>query len=983
MSKILLGLILIFLSSGLLVAQKYSFVTYNTDQGLSQSQVTSICQDELGYLWIGTIGGLDRFNGDDFVQYSESNGLFSNRINTLTFIQRALYVGHDGGVSKMVNEEITILPFVTKMPASNLSVSKIIQFKGEIYVCTNGAGLFVIKDDKVVEIKTFPENHSRIKDVEIVDDKIYLATNAGLLYSENGKDFSEYNVFKDKVCSGVCSDKNYLTVSTFNEGVYRINLKSSKVFTWDNEALNTTIYGCYADRNNRVWLKSLEGIIRIETNNKLSRFTEENGVPIDMISCYYNDSEGNVWIGSQGKGFFRFPRSSFEYYDKSFGLPSELVLTGFQDKRDAFYLGTYDKGVVVIEPNGDVYELNTIQNTIWSSVQNVNGKHWFGSNGSLISVDQKGNHEEIFLEDEPNLPGAKVTSFFKVNSKEMYLGGIDGVSYYNRGEFSKIETSISTGTVRDFARYQGEIYFSSELGLFKLVGDSVDLVLEMSRVYSIEAWNDTELWLGTDVGLFVWKQDTVQVVKTMNDVSSKFNNFLNYKKGIMYAGTNNGLFQLSKNNDSIKVLRFGIGDGLVDLETNINSGFFDSKGDLWFGTASGLVNYQLSDKRKKIVQPKLILKEIKVNYKAIDYELYSDSLNEYGLPSSLNLPAAKNNILFELDGISLSHRKGVRYQYKLIGQYDNWSDSREEPSILFTNLEAGDYILKVRAVDFNGNFSKELSFPFTIATPFYKTWWFFLMSIVVFAGGIYGVLAIRIKKETRIFERKQLENKSKLIELEQKSINASMNRHFIFNSLNSIQYFINRQDRLSANKYLTDFAKLIRKNLDAANAKDGLVSLEEEIDRIKLYLALEMMRFNDKFDYELNISDEVDAESLMIPPMIMQPFIENSIIHGILPNKKVKGKIEVNIYPENNTVKILIKDNGIGLSASRKNKSTNEGDHRSMGMEITSKRVELMREDSVNHVEIIGPVDRYNSSNEPVGTQVVIILSEKSLFNDE
>lgn len=101
--------------------------------------------------------------------------------------------------------------------------------------------------------------------------------------------------------------------------------------------MKSTIYGCFLDDLNRIWLETLNGIIRIESDHSISFFNQKNGMPIDMVSCFYKDSEGNVWIGSQGKGFFRFPRSNFQYYDKEFGLPSELILTGFQDSKNVFF----------------------------------------------------------------------------------------------------------------------------------------------------------------------------------------------------------------------------------------------------------------------------------------------------------------------------------------------------------------------------------------------------------------------------------------------------------------------------------------------------------------------------------------------------------------------------------------------------------------------------------------------------------------------
>lgn len=449
-------------------AQKFSFVNYNTEQGLSQSQVTSICQDNKGYLWIGTIGGLDRFNGDDFKQFSDKDGLLNNRINTLSYFDNKLFIGHDGGVSIIYNDSIT--SYLIKNIGANdeVSVSKIIAFNGKTIICTNGHGAFELINGKIHRTKNYPEDFLRIKDATVSKGKLFLATSKGVLSSVNGESFSVEEMFLNEVCSGITNDSDFLIVSTFNNGVYKKRLRDGKVFHWDDKKLKSTIYGCFLDDLNRIWLETLNGIIRIESDHSISFFNQKNGMPIDMVSCFYKDSEGNVWIGSQGKGFFRFPHSNFQYYDKEFGLPSELILTGFQDSQSGLFLGTYDKGIVKIDTKGNATEIPTISNTIWCSVNDVDNKKWFGSSKYLVSIDELGKVAEISDFDEPNLPGSKITALFKVNSNAMYIGGNRGVSLFRNGKFKKLKTTLITGTIRDFEIHNGQVYFASEFGVFKI-----------------------------------------------------------------------------------------------------------------------------------------------------------------------------------------------------------------------------------------------------------------------------------------------------------------------------------------------------------------------------------------------------------------------------------------------------------------------------------------------------------------------------------
>jgi len=210
--------------------------------------------------------------------------------------------------------------------------------------------------------------------------------------------------------------------------------------------------------------------------------------------------------------------------------------------------------------------------------------------------------------------------------------------------------------------------------------------------------------------------------------------------------------------------------------------------------------------------------------------------------------------------------------------------------------------------------------------------------------------------------------------LEQQSLNASMNRHFIFNALNSIQYYINRQDKLAANRYLSSFAKLIRKNLDSSSSPDNLVALSEELERLDLYISLEHMRFQDKFEYEITIDPTIDTSSIRVPAMFLQPYVENSIWHGVLPMKSA-GKIEVKIVKTANEIKFSIEDNGIGIEKSLAKKGTLGHSHDSKGMKITSSRINVLRTLTKRNIQIIGPFEVKNENEETMGTKVEIVFS--------
>jgi signal transduction histidine kinase len=257
--------------------------------------------------------------------------------------------------------------------------------------------------------------------------------------------------------------------------------------------------------------------------------------------------------------------------------------------------------------------------------------------------------------------------------------------------------------------------------------------------------------------------------------------------------------------------------------------------------------------------------------------------------------------------------------------------------ILTLQLNSGTHILQVRAVDVHGHISnKVLTIRFEIATPFWKTIWFWLFIAIAFQALVLYFIhrwqkerkEIRLSKEIAVVQTASLE---------QQAFTSLMNPHFIFNALNSIQHYINLQDRQKANRYLSDFASLIRKNFETS--QQSFISLEQELDNIKIYLRLEQMRFADRFTYHIILDEKVDTEGWMIPTMMLQPLLENAILHGIMPST-VKGELRIEFSGSGENLFITIADNGIGIQQSLASKQNNG--HKSHGMELIRKRIKAL-----------------------------------------
>ena len=974
MIKILLLVVLLF-SNVIAFSQKFSFIPYSTSEGLPQSQVSSIVQDNQGYLWIGTLGGLAKFNGGEFTTFSSENGLLNNRISFLTIIDQELWVGHEGGVSCFRNGK-----FVSWKISDNDKVSNtksIVKFNGNVYVASH-LGLYEIIESDVKKVVDESNYLNHIRSIVVYDSLAYIATLEGLYFTSDMREISQFEPLNDVNISGLAIEKNNLIVTSYFEGVYNINLLNLKFSKVNIGSDNYTVKGVYVDSKMNKWYNTNSGIIRQDSSKNIKIIDEQSGLSFGLISAIYEDNEGSIWIGTLGKGVLRFPSQDFVFFDVSSGILSDLILTIKSDEFGNLWFGSFDQGVFKRTQSGFKSIYSDVDNHIWSSVFGVDNSKWFGSDYGLIKViDEK--VDQIFYQ-ENGLASDAVTSLYRLDSTSMFVGGTNGFSLYKNGLFHYIKESHSIGIVRDFELLNGELFCATSKGLFMKKGNSIKKVCELDKPVScIEIDNENNLWVGTEEGLYIYRNKEFKRVVFSNLPSSNLINFLNQKDGEVFIGTNNGLYVIEDYNDkNVSFSYFGVGDGLVDVETNLNSDFYDNDGRLWFGTSSGLIRFDYNKNFKKKSSPVLNLKSILLNYSK--KELLKFSKNRNGKPYNINLPYNKNNLAFEIDGVSLSNHSNLSYQFKLLGLDNNWSPLSKNSVISFTGLGAEDYTLFLRAVDENGVFSNVIKVPFVINSPFYKTYWFIITVLIIISSIVYFLFKLKVKRELQISNNKMLAYKSKLMSLEQKSLNASMNRHFIFNSLNSIQYFINSQDRLSANRYLTNFAKLIRKNLDATNESGNMVTLAQEIEGLDLYLSLEAMRFKGRFEYQIN-TNHIDLESIVIPAMLLQPFIENAIIHGVLPNENNKGKIEVTLTSETNILTIQIDDNGIGIKNSLRLKELVVGDHKSQGMEITAKRIDLIKKISNKGFEIIGPFQVGGIDSQVSGTRVLLKIPFESLVD--
>lgn len=987
--KMIAALIWLCLLWNGLFSQQYTFIPYNLKEGLPQSQVRCLLQDSRGFIWIGTLGGLAKFDSRHFTNYSRQDGLLNNQINAIIELPNGTVVAASNGSLAMINgsgvSSIQLPEGFHESTVNTLFCDDQILWVG----LENGLLAYDIQQQQWTDL-SLPDELSKahIKAVHRKRDKTLLVLTKEKLYSLKERqptviyDPEDVETTFFDLAEGA---DGTIWLASKNEGLIRIDHQNHYQGNYlQHQDLTTNlITGVMVDQQNKVWMTSRYGFFSFD-GERFDAYSERNGLDVADVRDILEDHEGNIWIGTYGQGLLRFTGRTFSSYTMKDGLTSNAVMSIIRDKDANFWFSTFDKGICTL--NGDTIVQFTLRewtdnNRIWTSMLDHEGMLWFGSSDGIFRYNN--NKFEHFTEAD-GLSHTMVLSIFEDSNQNIWIGTNKGVTMYYNGVFVPVVAeNAPQKKVRCIRQDKGgHIWFAAIDGVYRFDGHHFKLYsqkdgLPENSTNCVEIDDQNRIWVGTQNGLAVLEGENF--VHRQVDVGSGSNviNFLRAAAGRMWIGTNNGLYsagaESSLRQEDLAFLSYGLYDGLRSLETNLNAAYFDNAGYLWFGCTDGVTKMDLKTFQKSSapVLPQLNLTDIRVNLQKIDWK---DKKVEFepvsGLPWHPEFNHKQNHITFYFTGISTTYPESVEYQYMLAGLDDDWKAPTAADFATYSNLPYRDFIFRVRSRTGRGEWGGVTEYAFSILPPFWLSWWFITLEILL-ALSILGTILLSQRK-ARIAKREKewFEIRSRMLALEQQSLNSSMNRHFIFNALNSIQYYINRQDRIAANRYLSDFARLIRKNLDSS--QDNLTTLRDEIERLELYLKLEHMRFRDKFTYEIHIDPTLQQDHIKVPAMLVQPFLENSIWHGLLPRDQ-GGEVVVDILAKDEFLEFVITDNGIGIENSLKNKTTADN-HISKGMEITQNRIELIRKTTGKLIELRGPYQLYDEKGQSAGTRVEILM---------
>jgi ligand-binding sensor domain-containing protein len=939
-------------------AQEYSYVNYNIKDGLAGSVVYCMVQDHDGFIWFGTETGLSRFDGSRFVNYTTNDGLPDNEIIRLfvdsknrvwitPFKNRICYYQH-GKIHTQENDSL-----LSRIPIQDNVISIVENSKGDVLITENHGIHTIHADHRITTMREFVSYDRGVGPAGLFfdggfailmgfpDDKFYLMKFAGdsLAIEEDMSDYRRHAVplvylgrnlkvlNKSDSLEIITPAKEFhiaapsgaINICPLNDSLVAVT-SSSKTFTYN-------------------YIRGVEDRVF---------FTGKN------ITSVMEDREGNLWFSGMGSGVYRLPSTRF--ISSTFEFEgNKLAVYSLQKKGDTLFAGTDHYLLWEVDTRNNqerrtkvVPELSQGRITVIDTLSN--GKIVVGTDMGLYQQTDRNGYKQIFT-------GGAIKSIFIY--KDSFILATSNGTYYDyrlkssdpRAWFQMRSTAVYRQSNLIFFGTLNGLYAKNENGQATQLGNIHPAF--NSRISALEESPDGTLWIGTyGSGVVGYKNGKITVILTKDSgLTSNIARALYVTGNAVWIGTDKGLNKVELKNGSYKITRYTSADGL--MSDMINTVHVEGN-TVYAGTPVGITRFE----EDGIYTNSMCLLRLT--------DIRSERQPSVSDTSRLNFDHYDTDIRFEFTGISFKSAGEITYWHRLKGLDTAWHASREN-FINYPTLPSGNYELELQAENKFGVRSEIMRLRFSIEYLLWEMTWFRVASVILFAAILWIFISYRIRK-IRKQEQEKLDTNQKLAELEQMALRAQMNPHFIFNSLNSIQHYVFGKDIQGANRFITEFSRLIRMTMEISTKEK--ISLEDEIKYLSTYLELEKKRFENKFVYNIYVEESVDPALCYVPPMLLQPYIENSIRHGIRYLEGNDGMVKLGFSIAEGYLVCSVEDNGIGRKKSKELKGQTIIEYQSQGMTLTARRIDLMNINFNNPI-LIEISDIY-AGNEAAGTKVLI-----------
>lgn len=950
------------------------FKIFNERDGLAGNRVWSIDEDDYGNLWLGTWGGgVSCFDGQNFKNYTEKDGLTDNWIRKIYYSHHfdCVVIGSNHGLS--VLKDSTIYKLIESPDLNEKEV-----------VVTE-----ILENDRCIEVYDYSHQHHHVEIVikndkptfnKIPNQALEETQISSAMHSKNGQTFyglGRYGVMKET--------QNGLTIYD----------SIGQVFSFSE------------DQEGNIWAAAWEsgggGLFKIEGNNIEPYNPKLRIKSTKGFSSYYDTVQNILWYGTLDNGIYKIPERLFSYYDADYFHQEELKVKELNfDENNNLWLLCND-AIFQMLPNQNlkIYDLDFFTKDIdlnqlnYYKIPEFRSLRFTGKEEVLVSIIYVGLFKLNLNSGHAKLITPDINENFILDGSHhlySYEYWKDDVGQYNiRDGGIKLEKEFFSKkpvqAVKSFFN-QNKWFLSRLQGVYYLAGDTIlslnEKIPSLSSIINHMCFDEKHAYLaGNDGTVVIIKQESKTKIA---EISIKGNNkpvqWLEKVKTKLLVGYSDMIAVYDATNlQSISAKPPYIFDETEGFKPqNIHFSKKDNHDNIWLATDNGIVKIStdhLIESRSKPLITYII--NIEINNKPVDWSEFSQD-KRFGLINkdpNIELNHKQKNIRFNFRTLNYLNPDKDRYFHYTEGLYEENQPPTATHSnhVDYLNLNPGQYEFNVYSTNKNtGLESKESRLSFEILAPWYRTWWFLLIALIaVFLGFvmIWNYRINRIKKK----EEEKRKIGAKIAELETKALQAQMNPHFIFNSLNSIQSFILNDESDKALRYLADFSKLVRTTLDYINKKQ--ITLNEEITYLENYIELEKARFRLDLKCAFIVSDELDPEIDKIPPMLLQPLIENSIKHGfIAANRNNKIKVEFKLTFSGN-LKCSVEDNGIGRAASKTLKSSFKSTKKeSFGLKIIEERLKHLNNKGLNKQSLIIK-DLSNEDGRPAGTRIALFISRK------
>jgi len=794
-----------------------------------------------------------------------------------------------------------------------------------------------------------------------------------------------------------------LWISTWTERLLRYNFDSNVLFTYDlNHVFKKQkaspdddniilINAIYEDRQKNLWFATdFAGLLlydhkqdhfnAITSDEKIS-----NGLRYSFsIRSIFQDQEDNIWLGTdRGISIFNPSRNYFRTIRHIDGVEASLPKYDINDiietAQGEILVATWGGGITIFDQDWNFirhvhFDGPPALDQVWSFVQCEDGMIWAGTQQGYIHSYDPLRHT-FSTTHPPETGNSTITTMAKDREGNIFMGLHNGrMALWNKSEnrfyrYNDAGSALSLSSDPVFSVYidpadrcwvttsSGLLEFNKQRLAFTHLyrpeskGDFPGVTLQ-----GIVALNDSTLLLGAVyAGLFLFNTHSGKFARPqIQDLPATTSVFALRKddEGNIWFTTNFSIDKVSP--DFSGHTRYNIGQSLINAA--LGSPRFSALRDGRWVTSSTAEIISFDPQKIGMVYDDPLQVEI-CAFSVFDKPVNMDSIE--GQQGKLILPFDRNFISIEFSALTYTELRELNYYYRLSGINEKWIQSTGKPYAVYTDLKPGSYLFEVKA-DHGDQPSNITSLAFIITPPWWGTLWFRALALLAIGSLTYFVIRNRIKAI-----RKSSGLRQQIVETEMMALRSQMNPHFIFNCINSIDAMIQSNDKYRATVYLNKFARLIRNVLDSS--KQNKIALSKDMETLQLYVDLELFRYLDKFTASIETDDELMQNDYKVPPLIIQPYVENAILHGLRHKKDKPGKLSITVVRKEEEIVYVVEDNGVGRKATN---GDTQQEGKSYGMQISSDRIRLFNNEEIASVLITD----LETAGKPSGTRVEVHL---------